>query len=195
LAPQRSPSHTVRSLSADSHTPLPAMVCFHGCSIVPRPYYVRLLLELPSAQSPFARARCYLARRGLLDHVSRCYPAVIAPTDSCASPQPSSCLGGTLGHQVCAGCGQPLLGGGPSRCYLCASVSACLDLYPGGSRGAFTRFFPQDNGLPNVRNRSALNNPHTLATSVGRPISRLQSCAHLQARRLARHPGCSYRSP
>ena len=34
------------------------MVCFHGRSIVPRPYYVRLLLELPSAQSPFARARC-----------------------------------------------------------------------------------------------------------------------------------------
>lgn len=72
------------------------MVCFHGHSIVRRPYNVRVLLELPSAQSPFARARCYLARRGLLDPVSRCYPAFIAPTGSCASPQPSSCLGCTL---------------------------------------------------------------------------------------------------
>src|SRR5215510_11889597 len=30
------------------------------------------------------------------DHVSRCYPTVIAPTGSCASPPPSSCLGRTL---------------------------------------------------------------------------------------------------
>src|SRR5215831_6561149 len=86
----------MRSLSADPHAPQHAIVCFHGRSIVPRPYNVRILLELPSAQSPFARARCYLARRGLLDHVSRCYPAFIARTDSCANPPPSSCLGGTL---------------------------------------------------------------------------------------------------
>ena len=72
------------------------MVCFHGRSIVHRPYDVRVLLELPSAQSPFARARCSLARRGLLDHVSRCDPAFITPTGSCASPSPSSCLGCTL---------------------------------------------------------------------------------------------------
>ena len=72
------------------------MVCFQGRSIVPRPYSVRVLLKLPSAQSPFARARCDLARRGLTDHVSRCYPAFIAPTGSCASPPPSSCLGRTL---------------------------------------------------------------------------------------------------
>ena len=75
LASRRSPSHTARSLSADPHTPLRSMVCFHGRSIVPRPYHVRVLLELPSAQSPFARARCYLARRDLTDHVSRRYPA------------------------------------------------------------------------------------------------------------------------
>jgi hypothetical protein len=30
------------------------------------------------------------------DHVSRCYPTFIAPTGSCASPPPSSCLGGPL---------------------------------------------------------------------------------------------------
>jgi hypothetical protein len=93
------------------------MVCFHGHSIVRRPYDVRVLLELPSAQSPFARARCYLGRRGLLDPVSRCYPAFIAPTGSCASPQPSPCLWSHLGQRVCAGCCQPRLGGGPSRRY------------------------------------------------------------------------------
>jgi hypothetical protein len=72
------------------------MVCFLGRSIVHRPYNVRLLLKLPSAQSPFARARCYLARRDLSNHVSRRDPALIAPTGSCANPPPSSCLGGTL---------------------------------------------------------------------------------------------------
>ena len=85
-----SPSHTARGLSADPHTPLHFLVCFQGRSIVYRPYIVRLLLELPSAQSPFARSRCDLFRRGLLDHVSRRYPAFIAPTGSCVSPQPSS---------------------------------------------------------------------------------------------------------
>ena len=42
-------------------------------------------------------------------------PTFLARTDSCASPQPSHCLGCTLGQWVCAGCCQPLLGGGPSR--------------------------------------------------------------------------------
>jgi hypothetical protein len=37
LASLRSPSHTVRSFSADSPTPLHAMVCFHGRSLVHRP--------------------------------------------------------------------------------------------------------------------------------------------------------------
>src|SRR6266571_9306369 len=115
LASRRSPSHTGRSLSADSHTPRPTMVCFHGRSIVPRPYNVRLLLKLPSAQSPFAHSRCYLSRHGVSHHVSGCYPTFIAPTGSCVNPPPSSDLGATLGPQVCAGCCQPLLGGGPSR--------------------------------------------------------------------------------
>src|SRR5262244_4069434 len=59
LASRWSSSHTTRSLSADSHTPLRGLVYFHGHSIVPRPYNVRVLRERPSAQSPFARARCY----------------------------------------------------------------------------------------------------------------------------------------
>jgi hypothetical protein len=136
--------------------------------------HVRILLERPSAQSPFARARRYLARRGLLDHVSRCYPTFIAPTGSCANPPPSSCLGATLRHQVFAGCCQPLLGEGPSRRYLCASVPACLDPYPGSSCGACTRFFPHDIGLPLVRTGSALRKART-AISVRRPF---RGCSH-----------------
>ena len=44
---------------------------------------------------------------------------------------------------------------------LCESFPTCLDPYPGGSCGAITRFFPQDNGLPDVRTRSALSFTHT----------------------------------
>jgi hypothetical protein len=77
-------------------------------------------------------------------------------------------------HQVCAGCCQPLLGEGPSRRYLCVSFPACLDLYPGGSCGAPTRFFPHDSGLPPVRTGSALHNVRT-ATSVRRPF---RGCSH-----------------
>lgn len=78
---------------------------------------------------------------------------------------PPTAYGHSLGRWVCAGCCQPLLGVGPSRRFLCESFSACLSPYPGCSHGALTRFFPQDNGLPDVRTRSAPGNTHT-ATSV-----------------------------
>ena len=77
-------------------------------------------------------------------------------------------------HPVCAGCGQPLLGEGPSRRCLCASFPACLDPYPGGSCGAPTRFFPHDSGLPPVRTGSALHNARA-ATSARRPF---RGCSH-----------------
>ena len=137
---------------------------------------VRLLLKPPSAQSPFARSRCYLSRRGVSHHVSGRYPAFIATTGSCVSPKPSHRLGLTLEQRVFAGCGQPLLGKGPSRRYS-ANLSlrawtptpAALMAY-----GALTRFFPQDNGLPDVRTRSAPNNTPT-AISVG---TLFRGCSH-----------------
>ena len=58
---------------------------------------------------------------------------------------------------VCAGGYAPLRHRGPSRRSLCASCLACLDPYPGGSCVASARVFPHDNGLPPVRNRSALH--------------------------------------
>jgi hypothetical protein len=121
-------------------------------------HHVWVLLERPSAQSPLARARGSLLRHGVTPHVSGRYPTFLALTDSCASPQPSRRLGGTLGQWVGAGCGQPLLGEGPSRGSLCASFPACLAPDPGSSRGACARFFPPDIGLPPVRTGSALGN-------------------------------------
>ena len=79
-----------------------------------------------------------------------------------------------LEHKVFAGCCQPLLEVGPSRRYLYKSFSACKDPYPGCSHGAFTRFFPQDNGLPGAMSRSALGKTHT-AISVWRSF---RGCSH-----------------
>lgn len=50
-------------------------------------------MRLSGAQSPFARPGRYPSRRDFQNLVSRLYPAFIAPTDSCADPKPSSCLG------------------------------------------------------------------------------------------------------
>ncbi len=97
----------------------------------------------PGAQSPFARGRCYLLRRDVSRHIGGHYPSFIAHTGSCARPKPSRCLRLSLLQRVFAGCRQSLLGDGPSRRYLRASFSACLDLCPGASLGAPTRFFPE----------------------------------------------------
>lgn len=147
-----------------------------GRSLVHWPLSAQLISsELPSAQSPFAHLRRYLSCRDVLHHVGRRYSALIAHMDSCANPAPSLYLGCTLGIQVFAGCCQPLLGEGPSRCYLCESFSACLDPYPGCSCGAHTRSFPQDYGLPGRLSRSALGVIHTIATSVW---GLFRSCSH-----------------
>ena len=58
----------------------------------------------PSAQSPFARNRCYLLRRGVLHHIREHYPSFIAHTGSCARPKPSSRLRLSLIGRVFAGC-------------------------------------------------------------------------------------------
>jgi hypothetical protein len=124
-----------------------------------------VLLCPPCTESPFASLRCYLAEDSVYRYLSQHYPALIAPTGSCARPTPSHLPRLSLRQWVFAGCCEPRLGIGPSRRCLCESFSACLDPYPGGSCGARTRFFPQDNGLPDVRTRSAPSHIHT-ATSV-----------------------------
>jgi len=125
---------------------------------VHRPYVVRLLRRASGAQSPFARSRHYLSRRSISYSVSGHYPAFFAHTSSCADPKSSHHLRCTLGCWVFAGCCQPLLEVGPSRRLVYESFSACLNPYPGCFCGASTRFFPQNNGLPDVPSRSALGN-------------------------------------
>ena len=167
------------------------MVCFHGRSIVPRPYNVRLLLKLPSAQSPFARARCYLARHGVWHHVSGCYPTFIAPTGSCASPPPSSCLGRTLNTRSMQVAVSP--------CWeedLPDVVSAPLSLRAWTPTPAARVVH-----LPVSSHTTAAFPPFGLGRRSAKLVqrlqygafSRLQSFAHVQARRFARHPDRSYR--
>ena len=118
---------------------------------------LRLFQTRQVPRAPLHGSRCYLSRQGVLHPVSRRDSAFIAPTGSCANPKPSPRLGITLAHGVFTGCYQPLLGVGPSRHYLCESFPTCLDPYPGGPQGAFTRFFPQGVGLPRSCSGSALH--------------------------------------
>ena len=96
LAAQRSPAPPVRRFRPDAPTPLPAMVCCHGGSLVPRP---SLSADSCSCHGPRAPGQA----RGLpsclvlaADHVSRGAPPCLAPTGSGASPPPSACLGAPL---------------------------------------------------------------------------------------------------
>ena len=166
------------------------MVCFQGRSIVHRPK-VRVLLELPSAQSPCACARGNLAHRDLLDHVSRRYPAFIARTGSCVSPQPSPCFRSPVGNgsvpvAVSPGWEEDLpdvtlhifpcvLGPLPRQLVEC--------IYP---------FLPP-RLRPSPREDRVGAQQHPYSDFRTAPFSRLQSFLHVQARRYAHHPGRSYR--
>jgi hypothetical protein len=157
--------------------------------------------EPPSAQSPFARLGRYPWQRDVQHLVRGRYPSFIAHTDSCAEPKSSCRLRFPLLRQVFAGCCQPLLEDGPSRRYL---RNLC--------RGAWTHTPPRSCrsrpfGYPSIRSgtstaghrpRPSLDGFGTRvfpcnATSTGRVFSGLQSFAHVQAPRLARSPGCTYR--
>ena len=87
----------------------------------------------------------------------RTHASILNPSTTLDKPQ----------LRIFAGRCQPLLEIGPSRRYLYDSFSTCLNPYPGCSCGALTHFFPQNNGLPGLLNRSALSNTHT-ATSAWR---------------------------
>ncbi len=94
---------------------------------------------------------------------------------------------------VFAGCCQSLLGGGPSRRYLCIPCVGAWTHTPGCHLCAQTRFFQRCNGhRPRCKELGPSNYPRK-AASTGCPISRLQSFTHVQAPTLARPPGCSHR--
>lgn len=76
-----------------TYTPLHGSLLPGRLRYVLRLYYVRVLMRLSGAQSPFARFRCYPSRRDFQNLVSGHYPAFVAHTGSCADPKPSSSLG------------------------------------------------------------------------------------------------------
>jgi hypothetical protein len=194
------PSHLPGSLSARSHTPRGHTV-YSATSR--RLRFHRTRAQRPAVVSSVRRslyreplrpgAGVTSSQQGIRTPVGEHYSAFLAPTGSCARPKSSPSLGVTLGTGVFAGCCVPLLEVGPSQRY-----SAHL------SRRAWTPTPPalvvhspipshQTTAFPTNRSGRRYGNSST-ATSVEVRFSRLQSFDSLQARRFARHPGCSYRS-
>lgn len=143
---------------------------------VPRPYMSGrgVLLCPPCTESPFAAIGYYSCAGRMHYYLDQHYLALIATTGSCARPPSSVTPCFTLWVTVFAGYCESLLEEGLSRRCLCGSFLTCLDPYPGSSWSAYTRFFPQDLGLPPVRTRSALSFIPT-ATSVG---ACFRGCSH-----------------
>ena len=80
-----------------------------------------------------------------------------------------------LGPCVFAGCRVPLLGGGPSRCYLLTRCGGAWTRTPPRLCGALTRFFPQSFGLTSRATGSARDTPAMIATAM---TNRFRGCSH-----------------
>ena len=157
-ATPRSPSQAKRSLSVDPHTPHPSLVYFQG----------RYVALFTGSVSGYARnhqvPRAPSHAQGVTSRAMAAFStsAGVTPPSSLLlahAPilRPPAAYGQSLGQQVCAGCGQPLLDIGPSQRFFHESFPRCLDPYPGGPHGAHTRFFPQGIGLPHFLTGSALH--------------------------------------
>jgi hypothetical protein len=148
----------------------------------------------PGAQSPFARNRCYLLRRGVLHHIREHYSSFIAHTGSCARPKPSCRLGLNLVRQVFVDCCKSLLGSWSFPTLSLQSLRRCLDPYPAVSPWCICSLLPRRQRPYLRRHRFGTPNyPHN-ATSTGNFISGLQSFTNVQAPTLDRPPGCTHRS-
>ena len=147
----------------------------------------------PFTESPFARSRCYLLRRGIQYHVREHYPPFIALTGSCVRPNSSCHLDFTLEQQVFAGCCESLLEDGLSRHYLCNPCVGAWTLTPRRPFSALARFFLKGNGLTLVVRSSARQICPYNATSTGLIFPRLQSFLYVQAPTLDRPPDCTHR--
>ena len=144
-------------------------------------------------ESPFAPLGCYPAEG--------CVPPTSTGVTQSSSllrahapdltPLPAYALG--LGPRVFAGCRMPLLGRGPSRCYLPNLCGGAWTRTPPRFYGALARFFPQNFGLTSRATGSARCNFRHDSNCHDEPISGLQSFLYVQALPLARPPDCSYR--
>jgi hypothetical protein len=140
--------------------------------------------EPPSAQSPFARLGRYLRRRDVPHLVGGRYPSFLALTDSCARPKSSCRLRLPLFRPVFAGCRQPLLEDGPSRCYLhnlCKGAwthtppRSCRSRPFGRPSSPARALRPQDIGLATRVDRLGTRNDPCNATSTG---GGFRGCSH-----------------
>jgi hypothetical protein len=109
--------------------------------------------HLPRAPLPVAGVTC--PRDDLRGHLDRHYPAVIAPTGSCAPPLPSPRLRFILFRSVFAGCRTPLPRSAGSRRYLCIPYRLAWSRTPARPAGALIRFFPADDNLTSIATGSA----------------------------------------
>ena len=172
----------------------PGSTVFYVSTVYPALCPVSVSFDCPPfTESPFARSRCYLLRRGIQYHVREHYPPFIALTGSCVRPNSSYRLDFTLDQWVSAGCCQSLLGDGPSRRYLCIPCVGAWTPTPQRPFSAFARFFLKDNGLTLDVRGSARRICPCNATSTGLFFSRLQSFLYVQAPTLARPPGRTHR--
>jgi hypothetical protein len=151
------------NLSTGIHTPLSRRFTYQLVLLSKTGYYPVLLSgnqtplvsEPPSAQSPFASRRRYRCEGGVQRLLEGHYPFIIAHTDSCARPLRSL---HPWFHPLIQGLCRLLPAPAAQWPFPSLSLStfpACLDPYPGRFQGAFTRFFPQNNGLPQESNGSA----------------------------------------
>ena len=152
LAFPSAPLHEVRNTPADpehashSRALLRSSLSFMATVLLVRCPGPGRNRQVPRAPSPASGVtsggEAYTPPRWALPHRLRYYELMC---QSRPLPPPRSV---SLGRQVFAGCGQPLLGTAPSRRYLCEFFLGCLDPYPGGPQGAHARFFPWGIGLP-----------------------------------------------
>jgi hypothetical protein len=189
LASLRSPSHRVRSFSADPHTPLPVMVCFQGRSIVHRP-----------DMSGYSWS-CHVPRAPLHDQGVTSL-VVVSWTTSAGVTPPSSLL--RAHAPVLNPPRASVIPSTPGLCRLRSApagrrtfpafslrISLCvLGPLPRRLPWCLCPFLPTgQRPSPHAEQVGTLHSPYPGNFRM-EPLSRLQSFDHLQARRVARHPGC-----
>ncbi len=146
----------------------------------------------PGAQSPFARTRSYLERRGVLHPVRGHYPSFIALTNSCARPKPSCRLRLSTPTSLCRLLSVPA-GSWP---FPTLSLRVCWYMPGPIPRWVAPVRMPVSSrntiGLLPVWTRSAFPPLPIQRLPYGKRLSRLQSFDHLQACTFACHSRRSY---
>jgi len=183
--------------SAGSPTPLSAVVGMRNSSVLtgrscpaqcPGPPKDR---QVPRASShsrgitPCVAA--FTPHRWALPHPRRYY----RPMRQTTSLSPPTTTG--LGRRVFAGCGQPLLGSGPSRRYLCRSFSGCQAPCRGGSSRCTCPLLPSTTSAFPDKGTGRPSRENPLSDFRAGMISQLQAFRDVLASRFACHPGRSHR--